>query len=44
MIDLPPMTGGGTTFAMPLTALGIHNFYLRVLVRVDHALEPTWGG
>jgi molecular chaperone DnaJ len=42
-IDLPPMTGRGTTFAMPLTALGIHNFYLRVRVRVDRALEPTWG-
>ena len=42
-IDVPPMTGRGTTFVMPLTGLGIHNFYLRVRVRVDRAIEPTSG-
>jgi molecular chaperone DnaJ len=42
-IDVPPMTGGGTTFVMPLAGLGIHNFYLRVRVRVDRAIEPTSG-
>jgi DnaJ-class molecular chaperone len=39
-IALPPMTGGGTTFVMPLQGLGIHNFYLRVRVRTDKAVEP----
>lgn len=42
-IDVPPMPGRGTTFVMPLTGLGIHNFYLRVRVRVDRAIEPTSG-
>ncbi|HXX67125.1 MAG TPA: DnaJ domain-containing protein [Polyangiaceae bacterium] len=40
-IDLPPMTGRGTTFVMPLKGLGIHNFYVRVRVRVDQTVEPT---
>jgi hypothetical protein len=39
-IALPPMTGRGTTFVMPLQGLGIHNFYLRVRVRTDKAVEP----
>jgi DnaJ-class molecular chaperone len=39
-IRLPPMTGVGTTFVMPLDGLGIHNLYLRVRVRVDKAFEP----
>jgi DnaJ-class molecular chaperone len=39
-IDVPPMSGRGTTFVMPLAGLGIHNFYLRVRVRVDKATEP----
>jgi molecular chaperone DnaJ len=42
-IDVPPMTGRGTTFVTPLTGLGIHNFYLRVRVRVDRAIDPTSG-
>ncbi len=32
--------GEGTTFVMPLSGLGIHNFYLRVRVRIDKAIEP----
>jgi DnaJ-class molecular chaperone len=43
MIRVPPMSGGGTTFVVPLTGLGIHNFYLRVRVRVDGAAEPQSG-
>jgi DnaJ-class molecular chaperone len=39
-IDLPPMSGRGTTFVVPLTGLGVHNFYLRVRVRVDRTAEP----
>jgi len=39
-ISLPPMTGRGTTFVVPLAGLGVHNFYLRVRVRVDKAAEP----
>jgi molecular chaperone DnaJ len=39
-VDLPPMSGKGTTFVLPLAGLGIHNFYLRVRVRVDKATEP----
>ncbi len=40
---VPPMSGRGTSFVVPLTGLGIHNFYLRVRVRVDKAVEPTSG-
>lgn len=39
-VDIPPMSGGGTTFVIPLSSLGIHNFYLRVRVRIDAQLEP----
>jgi molecular chaperone DnaJ/curved DNA-binding protein len=39
-VDLPPMSGRGATFVMPLTGLGVHNFYLRVRVRVDRTTEP----
>lgn len=39
-VDLPPMSGRGTTFVVPLTGLGVHNFYLRVRVRVDRTTEP----
>jgi molecular chaperone DnaJ/curved DNA-binding protein len=39
-VDLPPMSGKGTTFVLPLAGLGVHNFYLRVRVRVDRATEP----
>jgi DnaJ-class molecular chaperone len=42
-LSVPPMSGGGTTFVMPLAGLGIHNFYLRVRVRVDKATEPPTG-
>jgi molecular chaperone DnaJ len=38
-IDVPPMSGSGTTFVMPLAGLGIHNFYVRVRVRVDKGVE-----
>jgi molecular chaperone DnaJ len=41
-IDVPPMSGAGTTFVMPLSGLGIHNFYVRVRVRVDKGVEPTF--
>ena len=39
-VDLPPMSGKGTTFVLALDGLGVHNFYLRVRVRVDKATEP----
>jgi DnaJ-class molecular chaperone len=41
--DIPPMTGSGVTLLVPLQGLGIHNFYLRVRVRVDPQLEPGIG-
>jgi DnaJ-class molecular chaperone len=39
-LNVPPMSGRGTTFVVPLAGLGIHNFHLRVRVRVDKATEP----
>jgi DnaJ-class molecular chaperone len=42
-INVPPMSGRGTTFVLPLAGLGVHNFYLRVRVRVDGAAEPQSG-
>jgi molecular chaperone DnaJ len=42
-INVPPMSGTGTTFVMPLNGLGIHNFYLRVRVRVDTSVAPPSG-
>jgi DnaJ-class molecular chaperone len=39
-IDVPPMSGAGTTFVLPLTGLGIHNFFLRVRVRIDKSVDP----
>ncbi|MGA7119953.1 MAG: DnaJ domain-containing protein [Polyangiaceae bacterium] len=38
--DMPPISGRGTTFVVPLTGLGVRNFYLRVRVRVDRTAEP----
>lgn len=40
-VHLPPMSGKGTTFVLPLAGYGIHNFYLRVRVRVDKATEQS---
>jgi hypothetical protein len=37
------MSGTGTTLVMPLHGLGIHNFYVRVRVRVDTSVAPTSG-
>jgi DnaJ-class molecular chaperone len=39
-VDLPPMSGKGTTFVVPLSGVGVHNFYLRVRVRLDSTKEP----
>ena len=39
-LDIPPMSGSGTTFLTSLRSLGIHNLYVRVRVRVEAALEP----
>jgi DnaJ-class molecular chaperone len=39
-VDIPPMSGSGTTFLTSLRGLGIHNLYVRVRVRVEAALEP----
>lgn len=39
-VDLPPMSGAGTTFLMPLSHLGITNLHLRVRVRVENDLPP----
>jgi molecular chaperone DnaJ len=43
-VDLPPMSGRDATFMVPLTGLGVHNFYLRVRVRVDRTTEPQSTG
>jgi DnaJ-class molecular chaperone len=42
-VHLPPMSGKGTTFVLALDGFGIHNFYLRVRVRVDRSTEPQGG-
>jgi hypothetical protein len=34
------MLGRGTNLVVPLSGLGIHNFYLRVRVRIDRDLTP----
>lgn len=39
-VDIPPMSGSGSTFVLPLSGLGIHNFFLSVRVRVDPSVEP----
>jgi|EndMetStandDraft_4_1072995.scaffolds.fasta_scaffold24438_1 DnaJ-class molecular chaperone len=39
-LDIPPMLGRGTSLVVPLSGLGIHNFYLRVRVRIDRELKP----
>lgn len=39
-VDLPPMSGAGTTFLMPLSHLGITNLHLRVRVRVENDRPP----
>jgi hypothetical protein len=43
-VNVPPMSGGGTTFVIPLSGLGIHNFFLKVRVRIDRAVEPQRPG
>jgi DnaJ-class molecular chaperone len=40
-ISVPPMSGPGTTFVLPLSGLGIHNFYLHVRVRVSPEVEAS---
>ena len=40
VLNLPPMSGRGTTFMVSLTSLGVHHFYMRVRVRVDKTTEP----
>lgn len=42
-VDIPPMSGSGATFVIPLSGLGIHNFFINVRVRVDRAIEPSEG-
>jgi molecular chaperone DnaJ len=39
-VDIPPFSGSGTTFILPLSGLGIHNSYARVRVRIDKGIEP----
>jgi len=39
-VTIPPMSGAGTTFVVPMSGLGIHNFYLHVQVRVSKEAEP----
>lgn len=43
IIHVPPMTGTGATFVVPLTGFGIHNFFLGVRVRIDPTLGPPAG-
>ncbi|MBV9945776.1 MAG: DnaJ domain-containing protein [Myxococcales bacterium] len=38
-IFIPPLSGRGMTFVMPLDGFGIHNFYLSFRVRVSPDLE-----
>ncbi len=33
-VQIPPMAGDGTVMEVPLRGLGVHNFYLRVNIRV----------
>jgi hypothetical protein len=33
-IQIPPMVGDGTLMEIPLRGLGVHNFYLRLHIRV----------
>lgn len=39
-VTIPPMSGAGTTFVVPMSGLGIHNFYLHIRVRVSKEAEP----
>lgn len=38
-VDVPPMSGAGATFVVPLSGLGVHNFFLHVRVRVHRSVE-----
>jgi hypothetical protein len=40
-LSIPPMSGPGTSFVLPLSGLGIHNFYLHVRVRVSAEVEAS---
>jgi DnaJ-class molecular chaperone len=40
-LDIPAMLGNGMSLVVPLSGLGVHNFYVRVRVRVDRELAPT---
>jgi hypothetical protein len=40
-VDIPPMSGSGASFVVPLSGLGIHNFFLNVRVRVDRTVDPS---
>jgi DnaJ-class molecular chaperone len=42
VIRLPPIGASGTTFIVPLTELGIHNFYVRMRVRVEREMAPPY--
>jgi DnaJ-class molecular chaperone len=35
-VPIPPRVGDGTVMAFPLRGLGLHNYYLRLHVRVDY--------
>ena len=40
-VHVPPMVGDGTLMEVPLRGLGVHDFYLRVHIRV--AYEAGYG-
>jgi len=35
MLKIPPRVEDGTIFEIPLAGLGVHNFYLRVILRIS---------
>lgn len=39
-IQIPPMASDGTIMEVPLRGLGVHNFYLRVNIRVVERSDP----
>ncbi len=40
-VPIPPMRGSGATFVVPLSGLGIHNFYLQLRVRISAETETA---
>ena len=39
-VHVPPLVGDGTAMNVPLRGLGVHNFYLRLNIRVGPGMSP----